>query len=172
MEIITREATAEDAALIANMSRQTFYDSFAADNTAADMDKFLEEQFTLEALMAEVTGGKDIFFLAYQDSLPLGYAKLREKPLAGHETAPAIEIARIYVVKDKIGAGVGKVLMEACIDKAKKMAKAIIWLGVWEKNQRAIDFYKKWGFEKTGEQDFLLGNDLQRDWTMKKSLLA
>lgn len=172
MEITTREARAEDAALIANMSRQTFYDSFAADNTAADMDKFLQEQFTPEALMAEVTAGKDIFFLAYEGSLPVGYAKMRETPLSGYETVPAIEIARIYVVKEKIGAGVGRILMETCIERAKQMGKQIIWLGVWEKNRRAIDFYQKWGFEKTGEQDFLLGNDLQRDWTMKKSLPA
>lgn len=82
----------------------------------------------------------------------------------------ALEIARLYVLKDKIGTGVGKGLMISSIDIAKQKSKQVIWLGVWEKNARAIDFYTKWGFEKFGEQEFLLGNDLQNDWLMKKEL--
>ncbi len=60
--------------------------------------------------------------------------------------------------------------MQKSIDIAKQKQKQIIWLGVWEKNQRAIDFYHKWGFEKFGEQNFLLGTDLQTDLLMKKEL--
>jgi ribosomal protein S18 acetylase RimI-like enzyme len=80
----------------------------------------------------------------------------------------AMEIARIYSMTNMIGKGVGKALMQASIDLAKEKGKEVIWLGVWEKNQRAIDFYIKWGFEKFDETDFLLGNDLQRDWLMRK----
>jgi ribosomal protein S18 acetylase RimI-like enzyme len=60
--------------------------------------------------------------------------------------------------------------MQSCIAIAKQKAKEVVWLGVWEKNQRAIDFYLKFGFEKFGECDFLLGDDVQRDWLMKKHL--
>jgi ribosomal protein S18 acetylase RimI-like enzyme len=81
-----------------------------------------------------------------------------------------IEIARIYSAQHAIGKGVGKRLMQTCHEIANQKNKSILWLGVWEKNQRAIDFYAKWGFEKFGEQNFVLGNDVQRDWLMKKSL--
>jgi len=60
--------------------------------------------------------------------------------------------------------------MQVSLEIARKKQKQFIWLGVWEKNKRAIDFYTRWGFEKFGEWDFLLGNDLQRDWLMKKAL--
>lgn len=170
MNLSIRYATAADAALIADMSRQTFYDTFARDNTKEDMDKFLSEQFTRGALMMEVGLREHSFLLAYAGEEPAGYVKLRDgkKPL--DIKVAAIEIARIYVVKDFIGKGVGKLLMQACIDEAKKKDKETLWLCVWEKNQRAIDFYTAWDFQKFGVCNFILGNDLQHDWMMKKEL--
>jgi len=59
-------------------------------------------------------------------------------------------------------------MMRKCIDIALEKNYHTIWLGVWEHNQRAIDFYKRWGFKKFDEHDFILGNDVQKDWLMKK----
>ncbi len=81
-----------------------------------------------------------------------------------------MEIARLYVSKDAIGNGVGKLLMQESISIAKQRGKSLIWLGVWEHNKRAIDFYTKWGFEKFATHFFKLGDDNQTDWLMKKSL--
>ena len=169
--VVLRYATREDAELIADISRQTFYDTFAADNTEEDMAKFLNEQFTKGRLMLEVGSPENIFLLAYCDGEVAGYLKLREgKKLVQLQGAAAMEIARIYVVKEFLGKGVGKQLMQAAIDLAKQKEKEVIWLGVWERNQRAIAFYSSWGFQKFGEVNFLLGDDLQRDWLMKKTL--
>ena len=66
--------------------------------------------------------------------------------------------------------GVGPALMQACMDIAKELKKSVIWLGVWEKNSRAIAFYQKWGFEKFGEHIFPIGDDPQTDWLMKKAM--
>ena len=164
-------ATKQDAELIADISRQTFYETFAADNTKEDMDKFLREQFTRGKLMLEVGNPENIFLLVYNDDEVAGYVKLREsKAPASLGNNNAMEIARIYSMRNMIGKGVGKILMQACIDIAIEKRKETLWLGVWEKNQRAIDFYGKWGFEKFDETHFLLGNDVQRDWLMRKYL--
>jgi diamine N-acetyltransferase len=168
MEIVIREATTADAALIADLSRQTFYDTFAAANTEEDMAQFLNEQFTPDALMAEVGAPGNIFLLAYEGETPAGYARLRETKADVAENK--IEIARLYATIEMIGKGVGKALMQACIDLAKQQQKRIIYLGVWEKNERAIRFYTAWGFEKVGEHIFVLGRDVQRDWEMQKAL--
>jgi diamine N-acetyltransferase len=167
--ITIRIASGDDAELIADLSQKTFYDSFAGYNTKADMDKFLNEQFTKDALMKEVSTENNIFLLAYNDNTPVGYVRLRENnipPSLG--TNRAIEIARIYAVQDSIGKGVGTAMMRKCMDIALEKNCHTIWLGVWEHNQRAIDFYKRWGFEKFDEHDFILGNDVQKDWLMKK----
>ena len=166
-----RFATGKDAELIADMSRQTFYDTFASQNTPGDMDKFLNEQFTREALMKEVGAKDNIFLLAFDEDQPVGYVRLRENnnpPSLG--SANAIELARIYALSNSVGKGVGKALMAKCIEIAVNSKREFIWLGVWEKNQRAIDFYTKWGFEKFADHDFILGNDVQKDWLMKKKI--
>jgi diamine N-acetyltransferase len=169
--ITIRFADKKDAELIADMSRQTFYDTFAPVNTKENMDKFMNEQFTRDKLIEEVSAPGNIFLLAYDGAQPLGYARIRENncpPSLG--TYNAIEIARIYATADAIGKGIGKALMQKAIDIAKEGNREFAWLGVWEKNQRAIDFYTKWGFEKFDEHDFILGDDVQKDWLMKKKV--
>jgi diamine N-acetyltransferase len=170
-EIIIKTATSQDADLIATLSRQTFSDTFARYNTTEDMEKFMNEVFTHQRLMEEVGAPGNEFLLAYNDNEPVGYARLRKAPNpAALGDMPAIEIARIYAVQHKIGKGVGSALMQRCIDVAKETGNRVIWLGVWEKNQKAIDFYTRWGFEKFGDHTFLLGNDEQTDWLMKRGL--
>lgn len=171
MTLIIRRANEEDAPLIAAISRQTFYDTFAPCNNKWDMDKFMNEQFTREMLIEEVKEKENIFLLAFAGDEAAGYAKMRDdgKQLEpGNKTA--IEIVRLYAVKEKIGSGVGAALMRECISLAEERQKKVIWLGVWKENYRAINFYERWGFEIFGEHDFLLGNDLQKDWLMKKEL--
>ena len=169
--ITIRVATKDDAELIAGMSRQTFYDTFAAHNTKENMDRFLSETFNHDVLVAEVGASDNIFLLAYEGDEPVGYARLRDNnippQLAG---ADALEIARLYAVKDAIGKGVGKALMQYSIDMAIEKNKRAIWLGVWQENHRAIRFYQQWGFEKFSTHVFMLGDDAQQDWLMKKML--
>ncbi len=170
-EIIISRAAVKDAELIADLSRQTFYDSFAAANTKEDMDKFMNEQFSRDALIKEVETGNGIFFLAHDGDEAIGYTRMQDGdyyPEFGNLSF--IEIARIYAVQSSVGKGVGSAMIKKCIETAKELNREIIWLGVWEHNKRAIDFYTKWGFEKFGEHDFVLGKDVQTDWLMKKLL--
>jgi ribosomal protein S18 acetylase RimI-like enzyme len=131
----------------------------------------MNEQFTYDRLVAEVGLPSNIFIVAEIGDEVAGYARLRESEApAALNDLPSIEIARIYAVQTMIGKGIGNALMKKCIEIAYDMGKRVIWLGVWEKNQRAIQFYQKWGFEKFDEHDFVLGNDVQRDWLMRKPL--
>jgi len=169
MNITVRIATAADAAIIADLSRETFYATYAAVNTKADMDKFLNEQFTREALMAEVTAPGNIFLLALDGDTIAGYIRLRESQ---HPQLPsnAIEVARLYAATHMIGKGAGKALMLAAISYAKNNEHSCIWLGVWEHNERAREFYRRFGFEQFADADFLLGNDLQHDFLLQLPL--
>ena len=161
--IVVRQADESDAELIADMSRVTFYDTFAESNSPENMNWFMNEKFTRENLIAEVGAPRNIFLLAYLNNIPAGYARIRTEE-------KAFEIARIYALKEFIGKGIGRALMEYCIRLATENKKEFMWLGVWEHNPHAIRFYKNFGFEKTGEHVFMLGNDPQTDWVMKKTL--
>jgi ribosomal protein S18 acetylase RimI-like enzyme len=166
-----RPATVDDAETIADLSRSTFYETFAAQNSSKNMDLFLSEQFTWQRLVNEVGSPGNTFLLAYYEGELSGYVKLRQGEFPKQlRKDNALEIARIYASKQFIGKGVGKALMQVSIDVAKERNCPVIWLAVWEHNTRALEFYKKWGFEIIGSQLFLLGHDLQKDWLMKKEL--
>lgn len=169
--VTIRLATEADAEMIADVSRTTFYDTFAAQNSSKNMELFLNQQFTRERLIKEVVLVENTFLLAYYKDELAGYVKLRQgespKQLKGLK---ALEIARIYVLKEYIGKGVGKQLMQTSIDIAKSKKLQVIWLAVWEHNLRAFKFYSSWGFHKFGNQVFILGMDFQKDWLMKLDL--
>ena len=161
-----------DAALIADLSRRTFIDTFGPHNSRENMEQFLRLQFSRERLIEQVGAPRNTFLLARFDGKVAGYARLYEganlpPALTG---ARAIEISRIYAEKSAIGKGVGRALMEACCHFAREKEMEWIWLGVWEHNSRAISFYKKMGFTVFDRHIFLLGQDLQYDWSMKKKL--
>lgn len=156
--------------MIAALSRETFCESFSQFNTKSDIDKFLSVQFSVEKLIAQVTEKGNIFLLAYMNDTLAGYVFLKEGTHQNLNSVNAIEISRFYARTQFIGKGIGKALMNAAIVLSKDMGKQILWLGTWKYNQRAVRFYASFGFEKFGEQDFLLGDDIQRDWVMKLDL--
>ena len=169
--ITIRVATADDAKLIVDISRRTFYDSFASFNTKENMDKFMQNDFSIKRLTAQVIDPGNIFLLADYENETVGYVRMLEShnpPDLGN--IEAIEIARIYSEQKTIGKGIGKFLMLKCFEIAKEKNKKTIWLGVWEHNIKAIAFYKKFGFEQFGSHIFMLGDDIQTDILMRKNL--
>lgn len=168
-KINIRRATEKDASLIAEISRETFYDSFAEQNTPEDMELFMEQQFSASRLIEELYDASNIFFLAYSEEEPVGYIKMKQGAHADlTDVSQAIEICRFYARKHLIGKGIGRAMMLYAIQYAQTADYKTIWLGVWEHNKRAIDFYRSFGFQKFSEHDFVLGTDVQRDWLMKR----
>ncbi|MBL0334324.1 MAG: GNAT family N-acetyltransferase [Chitinophagaceae bacterium] len=166
--ILIRRSTPDDASQIAAFSRQSFYDSFARFNTKENMQLFMDGPFNTAKLEAEASDPSQLYLLAEENGKLVGYLLMKdstEPALANYE---AIEVSRIYVDHAITGKGIGKLLLDTSIDKARELKKNCIWLGVWEHNTKAIAFYEREGFEKFGEHIFLLGEDPQTDWLMKK----
>ena len=166
-----RCARIEDANLLAELGAQTFAETFTEDNTPEDMAAYLAVSFSLEKLTAELTDPLSIFFIAEVDGHAAGYAKLHSgKALDGVEGQKTIELVRLYVSRKWLGRGVGQALMRRCMDEARGKGFQTIWLGVWERNSRALAFYRKWNFREVGEHVFQLGSDPQRDILMQRAI--
>lgn len=173
MTIQILPVTNKQKGLLASISRQTFFDTFSPYNTPADMQLFLDKQFSVEKLEAEIDLPDNYFFIAWEGEEPMGYMRLRYWPNPVYDFLPAhpsLEINRLYATQQAIGKGVGKAMMQFALDFARGQKLAWSWLGVWEKNERAIAFYHRWGFEKAGSHGFVLGTDHQSDWLMVKKL--
>jgi ribosomal protein S18 acetylase RimI-like enzyme len=165
-------ATTSDIPLLANLGAKTFEEAFGPYNTEENMHAYIKKAFAVPQLQADFQEPGSIFLLATHHDQPVGYVKLRTAVLPeGLENEKPVEIERIYVTKTYVGKQVGRVLLEACVTRARENNHRVIWLGVWEHNARAIAFYKKFGFQQFGAQPFMLGSDLQTDLLMKKMLV-
>ena len=168
-----RYATAADNALLAEIGAQTFYDSFAAANTPEDTAAYLAASFSPAKQAAELADPLSVFLIAEVEGAVVGFARLKEgQPAAAINGVRPLEIVRIYALKAWLGQGVGATLMQACLDEAEQRGCDVVWLGVWERNNRAILFYRKWGFVKVGTQTFQLGDDPQNDFVMQRPVKA
>lgn len=171
-KVTVEVASPEDAQVLVEIGIKTFHETFASFNTAEDMKLYLEKNFTVQQLTLELTDKANTFLLAKTGEAVVGYAKLRrtESPAELNEKN-SIELERIYSAREYLGKSIGRKLMDACLNIGKEEGYKMIWLGVWEHNPRAIAFYEKCGFEKFAAHPFMLGNDLQTDLLMKKSLV-
>ena len=167
-----RQATLADAELLLDVSAHTFYQAFGPQNTSANMAAYMTSAFTKEQIVEELKDTNSVFFLAFAEGEIAGYSKLRKN--VSHPAlrqSKAVELHRLYVLKSMIGKKIGKALMETNLQKVRSEGYEVIWLGVWEHNTHAIEFYRKWGFEKFSSHVFKLGDEEQTDYLMKKPLL-
>ena len=167
-EITLKEVVPADASILQQISRQTFSETFADVNSPENIRKYLEVDLSIERLRQEITTPGSRFFFAMAGEEVAGYLKLNTGDAQTEiKTADSIEIERIYVLKSFQGMEIGKFLLRAAFDIARSEGFRLIWLGVWEKNHKAIGFYLKNGFVEFGEHTFILGDEEQRDVLMK-----
>lgn len=166
-----RAGRPEDAAALAAFAARTFEETFGPLNHPADMALYLSSAYGLAQQGVELADPRIGVLLAEEGDTLAGYAQLREGPAPACITGPGpIELQRFYVDRPWQGRGVARALMEATLEAARRRGAATLWLGVWERNERARGFYRKCGFEDVGSQPFVLGTDQQTDRIMTRAL--
>ena len=153
------------------IGRQTFFETFSLSNTVDNMNTYLNESFSVEKLIAELNDKNSAFYFAAINNNVIGYLKLNfGQSQTELKEDKAIEIERIYVLKEFYGKSVGQMLYNKAIEIANVKNADYVWLGVWQENLRAINFYKKNGFIAFDKHIFKLGDDKQTDIMMKLKL--
>ena len=166
-----QNVTLDNLDQLQKIGRQTFFETFASGNTEENMQNYLEEGFSIAKLTAELNDTNAAFYFALFETNIIGYLKVNfGQSQTELQDDKALEIERIYVLKDFHGKSVGQLLYDKAIEIARRHNADYVWLGVWEKNTRAIHFYKKNGFVEFDKHIFKLGNDEQTDIMMKLQL--
>ncbi|WP_207425902.1 GNAT family N-acetyltransferase [Pedobacter sp. SYSU D00535] len=171
MNIEIKQVTLDNLLQLQEISRQTFSEAFAATNSEENMVKYLQESFSAEKLMTELTNENSAFYFGIIGEKVVGYLKLNSGAAQTDlKDKDALEIERIYVLQEFHGKKVAQSLYKKAIEVATRRNARFIWLGVWEKNPRAIRFYRKNGFVEFDQHIFKLGEDEQTDILMKLEL--
>jgi len=166
-----RKATFKDTVLLLTIGRQTFFEKFTENNSEENMLQYAAEAYTFEKILSEVNNPNSQFYLATINNQTAGYLKINFGEAQTELQDPqALELERIYVLKEFQGKKIGQLLFEKTLEIAKKAKVNYVWLGVWEENLRAIKFYEKNGLKAFSKHIFMLGNDPQTDIMMKIEL--
>ena len=166
-----RKVTITDIAQLQKVARQTFYETFIAVNTEENVNKYLDESFSAAKLTAELNDLNSRFYFAVMDGHIIGYLKLNfGQSQTELKDDKAMEIERIYVIQAFHGKKAGQLLFNKAVEIARQNNTEYIWLGVWEKNMRALNFYRKNGFVEFDRHIFKLGDEMQTDLMMKIEL--
>jgi diamine N-acetyltransferase len=153
------------------IGRKTFYETFSGDNSEENMKVYLDAKFAIDKLTAELTNPDSSFYFVHIDNEILGYLKVNfAEAQTELKDKEGLEIERIYVLQEFHGLKVGQLLYNKAVQIAKDSDLKYIWLGVWEENLRAQNFYKKNGFTVFDEHIFVLGDQKQTDLLMKLTL--
>ncbi|MBW7475709.1 GNAT family N-acetyltransferase [Paenibacillus oenotherae] len=172
MTVKIKKCSVEDLQLLQEISIETFNDTFKDQNSPENMKAYLERAFNANQLEQDLSNVSSEFYFIYFNDELAGYLKVNRND-AQSETMgdESLEIERIYVRYKFQGKGIGKYLLNKAVEIATRHNKKRVWLGVWEKNENAIAFYKKMDFVQTGNHSFYMGDDEQVDFIMTKALI-
>jgi diamine N-acetyltransferase len=165
--ITIRTAISEDYQLLADLGRRAFYEAFGDNSAPEDMQAYLDLSFNPERIKIQLSDPSCTYFIGSYSGEPVGYAKIVKDycPPQLNDTT-CVQLERIYALKAYIGKKVGKTLMEECMNFAKQNNYKHMWLGVWQENHKAIEFYKRWGFKVIGIKQFVIGKEVNDDYVM------
>lgn len=172
MPIEIKKCTIEDSRQLQEISYETFNETFRKQNSPENMNAYLESAFNLNQVEKELdTISSQLFFVYYNNDVA-GYLKVNTNDAQSEEMDDeSLEIERIYIKNKFQKHALGKYLLSKAIEIAMEESKKKVWLGVWEKNENAIAFYKKMGFIQTGAHSFYMGDEEQIDFIMTKTLI-
>lgn len=167
-----RKATIADLEPLTQLCITTFIETYGIHNTPENLNSYLQEAFNPAQLTQELQSETEAYFLLSEHDLPIAYIKLNYNccpPDVADENM--VEIQRIYVAGDHQQKGLGKELLKIAEAEAVASGAHYIWLGVWQNNPKAIQFYEKNGFSIFGIHAFWLGDDRQSDFLMRKKVM-
>jgi len=167
-----RKATIADLEIIQEISIKTFIETFAEVNTPKNLENYIQENLNSTQVASEINNPESMFFLATLGTNTLGYLKLNFGNAQTETLNPqAMEIQRIYVLKAFHGKKIGQLFLNHAVKIGQQAGVESIWLGVWEENHKAIEFYSKNDFIEFDKHSFTLGNEVQTDLLMELRII-
>ena len=169
MTIVAAQLT--DIELLIAFAEHTFRVAYQADNEPVAFENYCREAFSTAQFQREMRHPHASFWLCWHEEKLAGYLKLNlDNHPAEVGSDNTLQVERIYVEPTLQGRGLGAEMLEFCFEQAQKAQADWIWLSVWQKNPRAIKFYERCGYEICGTEIFVLDNDPQVDWIMRKKI--
>ena len=149
------KAGEKDAELLSEIAKLTFIESHGSSAKAKDVNKYITDKYSVNVFKEELSDAKNIYYIICHNKRPIGYSKIIfDAPYEGSQVKSITKLERLYLLKEFYNLKLGSELFQFNIDLSKRNKQMGMWLFVWKENHRAINFYKKNGFDIIGSHDF------------------
>lgn len=157
------------------LEQQTFTETFRNTYSPEDLETFLNDKKSPAVIAQELLQQNARYYISYYGDAPAGFLKLNLHKQPDDEAgtilpSPVLELEKIYVLQAFQGFKLGKALICHAYAMAMEQQAKCIWLGVWEHNTKARDFYEREGFERFSQHNFMVGSQQDTDLLYKKLL--
>ena len=171
MELLYTLCSFNDLDELMLISKRTFVEAFEKDNDPLDFNNYINKAFSHHALAGELQNINSQFYFVHHEYMLVAYFKLNQgSAQTDVKSEDSIELERIYVISNYQGKRLGEQILKHIKQIALQVNKKSLWLGVWQQNERAIQFYERHGFKKFGTHPYFIGLDEQTDWLMRFDL--
>ena len=155
-----RIAEPEDAKIVALLARITFAETFGYlfEKHKGDLRVYLDHTFGVEKILRSLGNPVNRYWLGFVAGLPVSFAKVKyPSPIPLAQTGNVAQLQKIYVLRDFVGGGIGRPLIDAVLSDSASRQVDTVWLDVLKENARAIRFYERRGFRMIGEDRYTIG---------------
>ena len=171
MKLVLRQCKENDIDALVVLSKNTFTKAFEKDNHPDDFESYINIAFNKDTLLTQLLNQDSFFYFVYWENRLIGYLKINQhQAQTDLKSDECMELERIYIIDEFQGHGHGKLILDKLRKIGVQANKHFLWLGVWEKNVKAIRFYQRHGFIKFGTHPYYIGTDKQTDWLMRCDL--
>jgi len=163
--IILRKAKEEDIETIQQLARGTWPEAYAEIISTSQIEYMLDKMYNKGELLSQLQKGH-IFLIAEEGSRDLGFAGFSIVDSDHH----IYKLHKLYVLPEAHGKGLGKILINEVVNQAKDAGGKALQINV-NRDNKAVEFYKKAGFVIKETVDLNIGNGfLMNDYVMEKQL--
>ncbi len=165
-------ATTKDVEILALLGRITFKEShgtYIEDKT--NLQSYLDTAFSTQKIIEDLENPNTVYYIIYNNKFPVGYAKLvLHATIEFVSSEKSCRLERIYILNEFIAMKFGQQFLHFILKKVTELHFKEVWLSVYIKNTKAINFYLKNEFKKVGSISFQIGNQGYENPILSKKL--
>jgi diamine N-acetyltransferase len=155
-------ARVEDLPIIQKIAFDTWPATYGHLMSREQFTFMLDWMYSLESLQQQFTDGQ-VFLLATENNRHYGFASYE----LNYKGTAKTKVHKLYILPESQGKGVGKLLIEKITEAASANQNRALTLNVKRDNQ-AIDFYNRVGFQIIANEDIDIGNGfMMKDYIME-----
>lgn len=165
-----RRAVPADALTLSVLATQVFLDTYATGGISADLAREATSVYSTAVFEGRLADRNVEIILATAEDHLVGFVDIAFVTVCPVRDVTGFEVFRLYVQRPLLRQGMGRRLMQAAEQVARRHDQPAIWLTAWAGNTNALGFYKALGYDDVGPTEYVIEGQAYENRVLRKRL--